>query len=219
MGVIVNKQRVISAIEHETLAHFSKYMYFMEHFSVGRLISEMDAYLYHKQYDSSFGDIVPYILANALAINIVIVSQTDHNYDVIAIRSDDKCFNEDFIIVFKCGMHYDAMTIMHGISSAGICSGKGDHTFTCDSNNLQHVYISNISNCYTEARISDNKNNNPGTVSWKVKKTRAEQSELPNINPRNDLLYPLESIRIFMDCPRINLLTTYWVLCLKGTSS
>ena len=89
------------------------------------------------------------------------------------------------------------MTIMHGISSAGICSGKGDHMFTCDSTNLQHVYINDISNCYSEARVSDNENNNnPGTVSWKVKKTRVKQSELPNINPRNDLLYPLENIRI-----------------------
>ena len=132
-------------------------MYFMDHFFVGKLISEMDAYLYHKQYDSSFGDIVQYILANALTIDIVIVSQTELNYDVIAVRNDNECFNEDFIIVFKCGMHYGPMTIMHGVSSAGICCGKGDHTFTCDSNNLQHVNISGISNCYSEARVSDNK--------------------------------------------------------------
>ena len=122
------------------------FLYFMENFSVGRLLSEMDAYLYHRQYDSSFGDIITYILANAFSINIVIVSQTELDYGVIVIRSDDKCFNDDFITVYKYGMHYDAMMIMHGISSAGICSGNGDQKFTCDSNNLQHVYISDIDN-------------------------------------------------------------------------
>ena len=61
----------------ETLAYFSKYRYFIENVSIEKLISEMDAYLYRRQYDSSFGDLVPYILANALTVNIVIVSKME----------------------------------------------------------------------------------------------------------------------------------------------
>ena len=121
-------------------------MWFMEHFLFERLISEMDAYLYHAQYASSFDDIVTYILVNALTINIIVVSQTALDYGIIAIQSENKCLNDDFITVYRCGTHYDAMMIMHGISSEGIGSENGDHTFTGDSSYLQHAYISDIYN-------------------------------------------------------------------------
>ena len=65
-------------------------MPFMVNPSFEKLLSDMNAYVYEREYDFAFGDLVPYILANALAINIVIVSNNADNYEVCVIRCDNE---------------------------------------------------------------------------------------------------------------------------------
>ena len=50
--------------------------------SFEKLLSDMNAYVYEREHDFAFRDFVPYILVNALAINIAIVSNNADNYDV-----------------------------------------------------------------------------------------------------------------------------------------
>ena len=58
VGVTIEKQNIISALEYVTIAHCSKYMPFYVNPSFETLLCEMTDYLHHKHYDSSFGDIV-----------------------------------------------------------------------------------------------------------------------------------------------------------------
>ena len=109
-GVTIEKQNIISAVETETIAHCSKYMSFYVNPSIETLLCEMTDYLHHKHYDSSFGDIVPYI---ALEINIVIMHDMSFIYDPYVVKCDNSCVDSNFITVCKRGMHYDAMTLKH----------------------------------------------------------------------------------------------------------
>ena len=192
----MDKHYVISAIENETLAYFSKYMYFLENVSIENLISEMDAYLYRRQYDSSFGDLVPYILANALTVNIAIVSKMEFDYDVIVVGGDDmRCVNNDFITVYKCGMHYDAMTLIHG-TSVGMCNRYKDDMFTCDAG-WNNVCIGDVYNCSSEARVSSNiDRNNPDTISRRTKETREMIPDLPICHPVNDSRNSMKYVKV-----------------------
>ena len=196
-GAKIEKLCVLSAIENETLVYLSKYIYFFENFSVDTLISEMDAYLYNRQYESSFGDIVPYILANALSVNIVIVSKAGFDYDVIVIQCDSNYVQDEFVTVYKCGMHYDAMTHKHGVS-VGLCSGDEDDTFACDSEyyNLQGC-VDDPSNCGSEARVSNNTDkNNPDAVICMMKETRDMKSNAPIPYPGNNLHHSVIHVNI-----------------------
>ena len=113
VGVTIEKQNIISAVENETIAHCSKYMSFYVNPSMETLLSEMTDYLHHKHYDSSFGDILPYILTNAQHINIVIMHDMHFMYDPYVVMCDNSCADSNFITVCKREMHYDAMTLKH----------------------------------------------------------------------------------------------------------
>ena len=72
-----------SVIEHEVQRNFDEYVSLG--FSDSILVSQMEAYVHLKQYDSDFGDIVPCILARALGQNITILD-TNLN-DVVTVSS------------------------------------------------------------------------------------------------------------------------------------
>ena len=68
----------------------------------------MISYIYLKKYDSSFGDIVPYMMANVLSVNVyIIVELSKGAYFVHSANMTDErgTFN---IYLFKRGAHYDA---------------------------------------------------------------------------------------------------------------
>ena len=70
----------------------------------------MNAYVYHKQYDSLFGDIIPNIISNALEINISVISKTGNcvfRVNEISPRTNSPI---GYAIVYKDGMHYDGVT-------------------------------------------------------------------------------------------------------------
>ena len=172
-------------------------MYFIENVSIEKLISEMDACLYHRQYDSSFGDFMTYILANTPTVNIVIVFKMEFDYDVIVIGGDDmRCVNNDFITVYKCGTHYDAMALIHG-TSVGMCNRYKDDMFTCDSGgNNSHVWIGNVYNFSSVTQVSSNiARNNPDTVSCRTNETREIIPDLPICYPGNDFRNSMKYIK------------------------
>ena len=70
----------------------------------------MNAYVYHKQCDSLFGDIVPNIISNALKITIIIISKTDNGVFRVNEISPRTNSQIGYGIVYKDGMHYDGVT-------------------------------------------------------------------------------------------------------------
>ena len=68
---------ILDAIEKDTIDNAHVYIRYMATLSLDVLMWEMKAYVYRKHYNSSFGDLVPYVIANSLRINIIIISKLD----------------------------------------------------------------------------------------------------------------------------------------------
>ena len=67
---------VLSAkLETETLVNYDMYMNFIDaEDRVMALTNGLNDYIVHKQYDTAFGDLVPIIIANALSVNLLIIT-------------------------------------------------------------------------------------------------------------------------------------------------
>ena len=73
---------VLEALKAETFCNAHTYIQISKGVSFESLMRGMNAYVYHKPYDSLFGDIVPNIISNALKINIMIIPKTDNMFRV-----------------------------------------------------------------------------------------------------------------------------------------
>ena len=65
---------ILEALRSEALSNACVYTHVYSSFESYE--NYMNAYVYHKQYDSLFGDIIPNIISNALKINISDISKT-----------------------------------------------------------------------------------------------------------------------------------------------
>ena len=99
---------VLEALRSEALSNACLYTH--EYSSFESYENYMNAYVYHKQYASYFGDIVPNIISNALKITIFIISKTDN--DVFRVNEISPRTNSPIghATVYKDGMHYDGVT-------------------------------------------------------------------------------------------------------------
>ena len=81
------------------------------------LFREMNRCINERVYDSIYGDLVPLVAANALSINIIIVSKTDNFYSSRRVRSSHKSgTNHPTVIVSKTGDHYDALVLINQLN-------------------------------------------------------------------------------------------------------
>ena len=65
-------------------------------------------YIAHKLYNTSYGDIVPYSMSNAIHVNFVIVIYLVDSCRVQLVEC--MANNRPTIILLKSGEHYDAIT-------------------------------------------------------------------------------------------------------------
>ena len=101
---------LLEAIRRETVANCDKYLPFVYSMPKAHFFYEMNRYIYERVYDSKYGDLVPLITANALSINIIIVSKTDNCYSSRTVQSSHKSgTNHPSVMVLKTGDHYDAL--------------------------------------------------------------------------------------------------------------
>ena len=97
---------ILDAIEKDTTDNAHVYIRYMATVSLDVLMWEMKAYVHQKHYNSSFGDLVPYMIANSLRINIIIISKLDR-YSLHEITCSDS-YPVINIFVYK-DMHYNAI--------------------------------------------------------------------------------------------------------------
>ena len=86
---------ILTKIENEVTINWSLYEPFVG--SNANLQSSLQKYIVQKIYDQDFGDVVSYVLANAFAINIIILDELqDGTIDKVDVfpesRSSDHCF-------------------------------------------------------------------------------------------------------------------------------
>ena len=92
-------------MKHEN-AH--QYVDYIDGDGIQALYSGVNKYVTHKQYDTSYGDIVPFIMSNAICINFMIIIQLADSYRVQLVECVEN--NRPTIILLKSGEHYDAIT-------------------------------------------------------------------------------------------------------------
>ena len=82
-NMLHDAEAVLRYITHESLDNIHRYMYLFE--SVQMFELEMFNYINEKTYDSSYVDLLPHFLANALRLPIIVICQKDDAYDYTAI--------------------------------------------------------------------------------------------------------------------------------------
>ena len=98
-------------IRDEVTENANYYLQFLVDSSHHDLMYHMNQYVFHKMYNTDFGNLVPLILANFLHVNIGIISKDVHGYNARVIHanaSNDKFGN---ILVYKTPDHYDGIIL------------------------------------------------------------------------------------------------------------
>ena len=72
---------VMKQLTDETVRNSYRYIDFIDGNGRVALLNVLSEYINDKIYDTSFGDLVPVILTNALSVNLLIVEKNGVNYD------------------------------------------------------------------------------------------------------------------------------------------
>ena len=106
----VNASGLFSKLTDETVKHVNRYVDFIDGNGSESLLCGLDEYIHDRKYDTSFGDLVPIILSNALSVNLLIVTKNGSRFEINLIECQfDAIENPHMLIVFKTGFHYDAI--------------------------------------------------------------------------------------------------------------
>ena len=107
-GVGVMYSEILAKLRSECLSNMSLYIPAITDCNPKNMILEMIRYIYLKDYNSSFGDIVPIVLSSALSLNVFVIEHRSNNvYNVHAayLLENMATFN---VFLYKRGEHYDA---------------------------------------------------------------------------------------------------------------
>ena len=103
---------ILKAIKIDTVDNADTYVTFSDYLSTDILIRDMETYVYNRHYNTLFGDLVPYIIANSMKMNIIIISKP-FRYEMRYISSNNNQSTDSSSYVFvyydKKDLHYDAI--------------------------------------------------------------------------------------------------------------
>ena len=100
---------LLNSLAKETLISNQHYLPFINDMSMCNLRKGLYDYIYHKKYNTGFGDLVPVIMANALNYAILIISQCTDSYSVQTILPRNNSPSCMRVTVVKSGEHYDGI--------------------------------------------------------------------------------------------------------------
>ena len=72
----------------------------------------MNLYLCNKIYDTRYGDLVPIVIANALNVNVLIISEGTQGFETEVVYTNAGNDNMGEILIYKSLDHYDGITQM-----------------------------------------------------------------------------------------------------------
>ena len=114
------------------------------------------AYVRERTYDTSFRDLVPHILANALCVDIIIVVRNNDGSYVIDRVTCTKRVVENVVIIHKYTKHYDGIRPTRNPVNLQVCrtadkigvvnqDDNSDSDIRCT--NVNHVKILSMNIC------------------------------------------------------------------------
>ena len=78
----ISSNDILGRLWEETTNNSDMYIPFIKIRSKESLCNGLKAYVLHKVYNTSFGDLVPQIVVNALEINLIIIHKLEDTYDL-----------------------------------------------------------------------------------------------------------------------------------------
>ena len=159
----VNNSKLIWLLEDETMKNIDNYKYFSPDMCKESIMEGLYLYAKHGVYKTDFGDMVPYILRNALNVDLLIITKCDNKIEATVVDGDN--INEDIggvLCIYKEGEHYDALVKRDVYVSMGITtdsSQQQSHLFQTDmdenvSNEDIKICFCNI-NGLTQNKLND----------------------------------------------------------------
>ena len=103
----MDKLRVL--IRNETVSNITEYLPAVDENSQNILMKGLYDYIERKMYDSTYGDMVPDVTANALDVNIIIVEKRGYGYICYCTGENADMSTQLPLLVFKSGKHYDGL--------------------------------------------------------------------------------------------------------------
>ena len=164
-GISIDLKNLLNLLRIETCANKHRYLDSITNNSYRILQDEMNQYMLYKRYNSSYLDILPYILANVLKITICIIYQDNFDYRIIpcceAVKKQTNIVSGIVYVVFDddhYAPHYDAIVC----KSSSFFSPEGDlATVTppvrnCVSNDVPQSYSNRVNSyCHPEINTRD----------------------------------------------------------------
>ena len=101
--------KLLEDILVETEQNIDTYICFFDDRSIAQLRFQMHGYVWNKNYDSRFGDLIPLITANFLNTNIMIIEEeSGANTLQLVVPTTNQGNASSHILLFKKDDHYDA---------------------------------------------------------------------------------------------------------------
>ena len=92
----------------------------------GSLLQGLNEYVNNKRYDTSFGDLIPIIIANALSVNLLIIENNGSQFKVKLIECQHSKIDHPHVSMFlKTGLHYDSIVPVDDQSAGSPSIDKG----------------------------------------------------------------------------------------------
>ena len=107
----ITTEQLMYMVRDEVIEHAELYLQFLVDSCHNDLVYHMNQYVFNKIYDTDFGNLVPLVLANALHVNIGIISEGVQGYNARVIHAN-ACNNTlGNILVYKTPDHYDSIIL------------------------------------------------------------------------------------------------------------
>ena len=103
---------ILKAIKIDTVDNADTYVTFSDYLSTDILIRDMETYVYNRHYNTSFGDLIPYIIANSMKMNIIIISKpVRYELRYISSNNNQSTYSSSYVFIYydKKDLHYDAI--------------------------------------------------------------------------------------------------------------
>ena len=103
---------ILQLLKREFQSNRGKYVHFLDYATEFDMFKALDEYINDKIYNNSFGDIIPYVMSNALRMNLLLIVKLHENgmYDTCYVTPFENLDMSTTVplLLFKDGEHYDA---------------------------------------------------------------------------------------------------------------
>ena len=104
----IEEDFIVKEIHHESQLHMKSYIAFLPGVKPRDFTNQVNAFLYKKQYNLPVVDVMPFIVSNALGLNIELVnSSADGSYSLFLIKPFEE--SQCMVSIVRKGDHFDAL--------------------------------------------------------------------------------------------------------------